>query len=87
MKKITVKRLVYSIPYTSEVMYGAEEYDSHLSNDNILGVIHEVGKTAWINGALWLLVNGAPTYRISVETFYQYTKSWFDLMLDAVRRI
>ena len=87
MKKVIIKRLTYYAPHTGEIMYGAEEYDAHLTDDNILGAIHETGKTAWMGETLWLLVDGAPTYRIDVEKFYQYTKSWFDLLLDAVRRI
>ena len=87
MKKVIVKRLVYYIPATDETFYGGEEYDGHLTDENILGAIHEVGKTAWMGETLWLLVDDAPTYRIDVEKFYQYTKSWFDLLLDAVRRI
>lgn len=85
MKRTTVKRLTYYAPHTGEIMYGAEEYDARLTDDNILGAIHEVGKTAWMGETLWLLVDGAPTYRIDVERFYQYTKSWFDLLIDAVR--
>lgn len=87
MKKTLIKRLTYYAPHTGEVMYGAEEYNAHLTDDNILGAIHEVGKTAWMGEALWLLVEGTPTYRINVEKFYQYTKSWYNLLLDAVRRI
>ena len=86
MKRVTIKRLVYVGPQ-GETHFGAEEFDAHLSDDNILGLIHAIGKTVWIGENLWLLCNGAPTYRISVERFYQYTKSWFDLLLDAIRRI
>lgn len=87
MRKTQIKRLAYYAPHTGEVIYGAEEYNAHLTDDNILGAIHEVGKTAWMGETLWLLVEGAPTYRITVERFFQYTKSWYDLLLDAVRRI
>lgn len=87
MKKVAIKRLTYYAPHTNEIFYGGQEYDSHLSDDNILGAFHEVGKTAWMGETLWLLQDGAPTYRINVERFYQYTKSWFDYLIDAVRRI
>lgn len=87
MKKTMIKRLTYYVPQTGETMYGAEEYDARLTDDNILCFIHEVGKTTWMGDTLWLLRDGVPTYRINVESFYQYTKSWFDLLLDAVRRI
>ena len=86
MKKTIIKRLTYYAPHTGETMYGAEEYDAHLSDANILGAIHEVDKTTWIGEKLWLLVEDEPTYRIDVERFYQYTKSWFDLLIDTVRR-
>lgn len=86
MKKVIIKRLVYS-DGTSAVRFGATEYDGKLSDDNILGAIHEVGKTQWIGESLWLMRNGIPFCRITVEAFPQYTKSWFDLLIDAVRRI
>ena len=87
MKKTLIKRLVYTSAYTGEEFIGATEYDGQLSNSNILGSIHEVGKTVWMGENLWLLIEGTPTYRINVEHFYQYTKSWFDYLIDAVRRI
>ena len=86
MKCTIVKRLVYSMGY-GDVKYGAVEYDGSLSDDNILGSVHEVGKTQWIGSDLWLMSGGVPLYKITVEAFPQYTKSWFDLLLDAVRRI
>lgn len=87
MKKMMTKRLIYTSEGTGEEFIGANEYDGHLTDANILDSIHEVGKTAWIDETLWLLRDDVPIYRISVECFYQYTKSWFDLLLDAVRRI
>lgn len=87
MKKIQIKRLVYTSAYTGEEFIGAIEYDGHLTDANILGSIHEVGKTEWIGQVLWLLHDGVPTYRITVFPFYQYQKRWYELLLDAVRRI
>ena len=52
MKKILIKRLVYTCGRTGEELIGANEYDGHLTDANILGSIHEVGKTAWIGQAL-----------------------------------
>ena len=86
MKKVIVKRLVYSMGY-GDVKYGAIEYDGRLSDDNILGAIHEVGKTQWIGSNLWLMRGNVPLYKITVEAFPQYTKSWYDYIIDAVRRI
>jgi hypothetical protein len=87
MKKILIKRLVYTCGRTGEEFIGATEYNGKLSDDNILGAIHEVGKTQWIGESLWLMRNGVPFCRITVEAFPQYTKSWLDLLIDAVRRI
>lgn len=105
MKKIKVKRLVYSKLGCSEIIYGGEEYDGNLSDENILGFVHEVGKTEWRPtnwigpgdkwaNELWLLKPDPnnpnvkyPTYRIYVETFYQYQKSWYNLLFDSIKRI
>lgn len=86
MKKIKVKRLIYD-NCRGERAIGAVEYDGHLTDDNILGSIHEIGKTVWIGNSLWLLRFGVPTYQITVGTFYQLQKRWYELVLDALRRI
>lgn len=87
MKKTTVKRLVYHSPASGEVFYGGEEYDGHLTDENILGAIHEIGKTVWYGNNLWAIRGNDLIYRITVEEFTQYTKSKFDLFLDAIRRL
>lgn len=87
MKKTTIKRLVYYSPASGEVFYGGEEYDGRLTDENILGAIHEVGKTAWYGDSLWTVRGNDLIYRITVEEFIQYTKSKLDLLLDAIRRI
>lgn len=87
MKKTIIKRLVYHSPASGEVFYGGEEYDGHLTDENILGAIHEVGKTAWYGDSLWTVRGNNLVYRITVEEFIQYTKSKLDLLLDAIRRI
>jgi len=85
MKKVIVKRLVYTNG-AGEDHIGGYEYDGNLTNDNILGSVYELGKTRWIGNQLWLIRNNIPAYRIHVETFYQYQKSWYDLLYDAIRR-
>ena len=87
MKKTVIKRLVYHSPASGEVFYGGEEYDGRLTDENILGAIHEVGKTAWYGDSLWAVRGNDLIYRITVEEFIQYTKSKLDLLLDAIRRI
>lgn len=86
MKQTKIKRLVYSNG-DGQVRIGNIEYDNALSNDNILCAIHEVGKTQWIGRSLWLMQAGVPTYRISVETFTRFEKTWFENLKDAIRRI
>lgn len=70
-KVIKVKRLFFTDQY-GNVSIGSMEYDKHLTDANILQGYHELGKTAWFGGELWLLVNGAPAYRITVEVCYIY---------------
>jgi hypothetical protein len=86
MKKIQIKRLVY-IGNCGESYIGGVEYDSALSDANILGSVHEVGKTEWIGNILWLLRDGVPSFRITVQPFTQYQKSWYDYLIDTIRRI
>lgn len=86
MKKIQVKRLIYT-DGASPDRIGEHDYDGALSDYNILCSVHEVGKTQWIGPSLWLMKNGRPIYRITVGTFTQYQKSWYNLLFDAVRRI
>lgn len=87
MKKTIVKRIVYHSPASGETFYGATEYDGHLTAENILGAFHEIGKTQWVNGHLWVVRDRQLIYRLSVEEFVQYTKTRFELFLDAIRRI
>lgn len=87
MRKIVTKRLLYHSPNSGRVYIGGTTYDGHLSNENILGSVHEVGKTAWIGNQLWLMRCGDMLYRITVEKFIQYEKTWFDYLLDWIRRV
>lgn len=87
MKVIKIKRLVFTSKYGGDSYISTTEYDGKLSNDNILGAFHTIGKTEWIDNELWVLINDEPIYRITVETFYQYQKRWYENLLDAVRRI
>ena len=84
MKKTLIKRIVYYSPASGEVFYGGEEYDGHLTDENILGAIHTIGKTVWRGHNLWQL---EPELMLTVEKFYQYEKSTLDLLIDRIRRI
>ena len=95
MKKITVKRLVYSSSYhalwgeqlSSAVAIGGEEYDSNLSDDNILDTIREVGKWDWTSSYGDCLVRSDGKMFVRVRTFYRYQKSWYNLLWDWIKRI
>ena len=86
MKKTYIKHLIYTNG-NGETVIGATEYNADLSDANILGAVHEVGKTQWIGKSLWLMKQGVPVYKITVETFTQYQKNWVDSLIDALRRI
>ena len=85
MKKIKTKRLIFC--RGSEYLIGATEYDGKLTDENILQSFHEVGKTIVYPYGMWLLKNGEPYYRVSVCSFYQYQKSWYNLVSDNIKRI
>jgi hypothetical protein len=105
MKVSKVKRLIYSKLGCSEVIYGGVEYDGNLSDENILGSVHELGKTEWLatnwvgpgdkwEEELWLVKPDPknpeikyPVYRICVDTFYKYEKTWWDTFCEYVKRI
>lgn len=96
MKKIKKKRIILYCPWTKEVVIGAEEYDSALSDDNILGAFHEVGKTMWLwendsfyQTELWYLKeqNGlrTPYYKVDVSDFYIEVPSFWDKVRNALQ--
>lgn len=90
MKRIVIKRLMYRNLVTNELSYGAEEYDGHLSNENILGAVYTLDKHEWCPHTLALYQlnsNGELVYQITIEKFEQYQKSWYNLFWDWVRRI
>lgn len=94
MKVIKVKRLVYQNLATNEIAYGGEEYDGNLTDENILGCIHEMGKSIFqdrgytnAKSCLLLTKGDLTTHRVTVETFYQYQKSWYNLLFDSIKRI
>jgi len=96
VKKIRKKRIILYCPWTKEVIIGAEEFDSSLSNNNILGAFHEVGKTVWMwendpfyQTELWYLKeqNGlrVPYYKVDISDFYIEVPSFWDKVKNALR--
>ena len=91
MKRIKVKRLIYSHDYGfhGELFYGNEEFIGTLSDYSILACYREIGSWAWANSYGSMLVkytNDRPLY-MKVHTFYQYQKSWYNLLIDNIKRI
>lgn len=86
MKRIAVKRLIYTDADGKQYL-DSREYDSHFSDEVILGSIHTIGKTKWHGGYLWTLKDGKRQYRIHVETFWQYEKAWYNHAWDWILRI
>ena len=87
MHKIPIKRVTYYSPATGKTYDSGVEYDGRLTDSNILGAMHEVGKTAWIGNNLWMLDGNQPKLRVNIILVYQYEKSWYNLLFDALRRL
>ncbi len=90
MKKVITKRLLYKSMLTGEIHLGAIEYDGHLTSENILSAIYEVGKHEWCPYDLSLYQknqNGDLVYQIYVEQFEYAEKSWYNLLADNIKRI
>ena len=90
MKRVITKRLLYKNMLTGEILFGATEYDGHLTNENILGTIYEVGKHEWCPYDLSLYQknqDGDLVYQIYVEQFEYAEKSWYNLLADNIKRI
>lgn len=88
MKKILIKRVCLVTP-TGERIYSTDDYIGTLSDDAILSFLHTIGQTVWIGNNLYKIHyegNTIQHYRYEIYTITQYTKSWFDLLIDAVRR-
>lgn len=85
MKKIVTKRIVYHDGNGKEIISNTE-FDGNLSDENILGALHEIGRTKWIGNSLWVMKNNIPIYRITVERYEQYQKRWYENLFDWIRR-
>lgn len=88
MRKIQIKRVCLVSP-TGERMDFAQDFIGTLSDEAILGVFHETGKTVWIGANLYKIQRHEGVirhYRFEVYSVIQYTKSWYNILIDAVRR-
>ena len=90
VKRVIVKRLLYRNVDNNHLFYGGEEYDGHLSAENILSSIYTVNKHIWSANrkSLYQLdMNGKMQYQIYVESFEYCEKSWYNLFIDDIKRI
>lgn len=95
MRKIAVKRIIYAPNYATlwreqfspEVCIGGEEYDGKLTDHNILSAMIEVGKWYWASSYGDCLIRADGLQYARVHTFYQYQKSWYNLLSDSIKRI
>lgn len=94
MKKIKIKRIIYAPNYSTlwkeqlstDIGIGEEEYDGKLTDYNILSAMVEVGKWEWGTYGDCLVREDGLQYA-RVRTFYQYQKSWYNLLSDSIKRI
>ena len=89
MKKTQIKRVCLVTP-AGERQYLNDDFIGNLPDEAILDFLTVAGKTVWIGQNLYKLckVNGTiEHHRYEVYTVTQYTKSWYNLLLDAIRRI
>ena len=89
MRKTIIKRVCLVSP-EGERADLTDDFIGTLSDQAILDFLTQTGKTVWIGNNLYKIQwdNGiARHYRYEVYQITQYTKSLFDLVLDAVRRI
>lgn len=89
MRKTVIKRVCLVSP-TGERMDILQDYIGTLPDNAILNALYETGKTVWIGQNLYKIQHSEGIvrhYRYEVYSVAQYTKSWYDLVLDAIRRI
>ena len=89
MRKIEVKR-VFLVDETHEVSLLVAPDFSPLPDREILGALFETGKDVWVGDTMYHMVrqNGqARLLRYKIRVVTQYEKSWYNMVLDALRRI
>ena len=76
---IKEKRLVY-INKQGGIMIGGQTFSATLPDHAILCAFHEIGKTEWFGGKLYLMKDNIPAFQITVDTFYTPRPSWLDVL-------
>lgn len=89
MRKIEVKR-VFLVDEAHEVSLLVAPDFSPLPDQEILGALFEIGKDVWVGDTMYHMVrqNGqARLLRYEIRVITQYEKSWYNMILDVLRRI
>ena len=88
MRKTMIKR-VFLVGEDQQTIILSQDFIGTLSDDAILDALYEVGKNVWIGSNLYHIVyqdNMVRHLRYEIVPVVQYEKTWFDYLLDAVRR-
>ena len=89
MKKIQIKR-VFLVDEAHNYMVLPQDYIGTLTDAAILDSLYQLGRDVWIGNELYHIVHQDGQIRhlrYEVTLVTQYEKSWYNLLLDAVRRI
>lgn len=88
MKKVTIKR-VFLVDDDHNYLIIPQDFFGTLSDEAILCAIHQRGKDEWIGNNLYRIIhqNGViHHWRYEVATITQYEKSWYNYLIDIIRR-
>jgi len=89
VKKIQIKR-VFLVDEAHNYMVLPQDYIGTLTDAAILDSLYQLGRDVWIGNELYHIVHQDGQIRhlrYEVTLVTQYEKSWYNLLLDAVRRI
>lgn len=90
MRKTIIKRVFLISEDHQQTMVLPQDFIGTLPDQAILDALFEIGKDVWIGANMYHIVhqNGMIRHmRYEVATVTQYEKSWYDYLLDAVRRV
>ena len=89
MKKIQIKR-VFLVDEANNCLIIPQDFLATLSNDVILGALYQPPRDIWIGNSLYHTIhqNGMIRHwRYEVVLVTEHEKSWYNHLIDAVRRI
>jgi len=89
MRKTVIKRVFLTDGTPNQILI-PQDFIGSLSNEAILDALFQVGKDIWIGNEMYHMVHQdgmVRHWRYEVYTVIQYEKSWYDHLIDAVKRI